>query len=553
MAVQRPGANRVWRRNRISLAGAVTACLLAACGSNQGVLLPNERSDAVDGSQFRLLARVAHLSDAQILDEESPARLTFANALIPDSWRPQEAFSTQLLDGTIRAVNRYHESGTTVDFVVHTGDGVDNCQSNELDWFLTAFDGGAIDPRSGPDDRSPDQSGAPELDPHRPFVAEGLYRHGVHGDLPDIPWYAVMGNHEHFAVGVFPVVPRLDGSLVSPLPLPDRVGFFLPVELDPLASVTYMLISPAHPGPPSGLAFPIYIWPNADRAFVDMRSGLQAYGDTATSPAGHGFNPSSQRRWYSVSPVPGVRLIGLDSSDPVAPDPRRVYSEGSIGLAQILFLRNELESACARDEKVIVLTHHPSADLKIDYGSAASPDSWRTLLRSFPCVTLHLVGHTHRNRVWDQGQYLEIETSSILDYPQEARMIEIWESDDELELRYWMFSHLDECGDGITCRDASSTSESKDDGPADDGADPPPPADPLLDMRRFAYELARQDAGFSGSTTRLRMIEEAVIEPDCHAPFDEALVESRCAWLRGTESDRQGVQRRPRRHAVEAP
>ncbi len=518
----------------------VIACCIASCGSNQGNEVANQNLDPLDSGEFRLVARLAHLSDSQIVDEESPARLTFANALIPDSWRPQEAYSTQLLDGMIRAVNRYHESGTTVNFLVHTGDGVDNCQRNELDWFLGTFDGREIDPRSGPDDRPADQRGPVEMDPHQPFVAEGLYRNGVHGNLQSIPWYAVMGNHEHFAVGVFPVVEELDGSLISPLPLPDRVGFFLPLVLNPVSNTTYMLISPANPGPPSGLAFPTYIWPNPDREFISPPANLRAFAETETSPAGHGFDPTSDQTWYSVSPVPGVRLIGIDSSDAPAPQPAGFYSEGSIGLAQILFLTAELEAACRRGEQVIILTHHPSDDLKIDYGSAVSPNSWRELLRSYPCVVMQLVGHSHRNRVWDQGTYLEIETSSIIDYPQEARMIEIWESDDEIELRYWMFSHLDECADDPTCREATSRSDS----PADSSQ--LTATDPLREMRRRAYELARQDAGYSSSTTRQRMISESVIDPDCDNPYAKSHIDSRCRWLDGTPADRAGTHRRAR-------
>ncbi|MCH7700439.1 MAG: metallophosphoesterase [Planctomycetes bacterium] len=536
----------MWSRVRVSLLGGVIACCIASCGSNQGNVLPNQNLDPLDAGEFRLVARLAHLSDAQIMDEESPARLTFANAIIRDSWRPQEAYSTQLLDGTIRAVNRYHESGTTVDFLVHTGDGVDNCQSNELDWFLSTFDGGEIDPRSGPDDRPVEKRGPPELDPHHAFVAEGLYRNGGHGNLKSIPWYAVMGNHEHFAVGVFPVVKELDGSLVSPLPLPDRVGFFLPLVLDPVGSTTYMLISPANPGPPAGLAFPTYIWPNPDRRFISVQTNLRALAETETTPAGHGFDPASDKPWYSVSPVPGVRLIGLDSSDALAPQPAGFYSEGSIGFAQILFLAAELEAACGRGEQVIILTHHPSADLKIDYGSAVSPNSWRELLRSYPCVVLHLVGHTHRNRVWDQGNYLEIETSSILDYPQEARMIEVWESDDEIELRYWMFSHLDDCGDGLTCRDAASSFDSPPGSDSPGGSSQLTSSDPLREMRRIAYDLARQDAGYSSSTTRQRMIAESVIAPNCDDPYDKSHVDSRCRWLEGNPTDRAGTHRRAR-------
>ena len=123
-------------------------------------------------------------------------------------------------------------------------------------------------------------------------------------------------------------------------------------------------------------------------------------------------------------------------------------------------------------------THHPSGDLSLVAGTAVFPDELRGLLRQHPNVVLHVVGHTHRNRVTDQGGYLEIETCSTLDWPQEGRLIEVWRdaAAASVVVTYEMFSHLDE-------------------------SLPPLGADPLHDLRRTAANLAR--SGRSASAPRL--------------------------------------------------
>ena len=120
---------------------------------------------------------------------------------------------------------------------------------------------------------------------------------------------------------------------------------------------------------------------------------------------------------------------------------------------------------------MIVATHHPSSSLDVTTGTALTEQSLVRLLNDHPCVKLHLAGHLHEHVVLDHGGYLEIVTGSIIDAPQQGRVIEIWRSGDAVELRYWLFSHLDEI-------------ESHDE------ADAALFADPLLPLRRIAAGLA---------------------------------------------------------------
>ena len=402
---------------------------------------------ADDPHELKRVIRIAHMSDTHLVDEQSPARFTEIDLVEPCAWRPHESYAAQLLDGVVRSINGIHAGGRQVDLLLHTGDACDNAQGNELQWFITVMDGGVVDPLTGPDDRPNWLRPPPSLDPHAPFVAQGVYQRGVHGQAASIPWYMVFGNHDAFAVGVLPIIDWYTRR-VAPLPLADnRPGIVLPIVLDPVGSLAYGHMTPAHPGPPWPLNRPSYVQPNADRAFFDKPTLVEAMLNSQTDPTGHGFGASAgMKTWYSVSPVPGLRLIGLDTTDAVAPIPGLLYHQGAISATQGQFLRNELASAARRGELVVIASHHPSGYLSILQGSSLTGPTLRGLLGSYPNVVLHLAGHSHSNRVTDHGSYVEIETGSTLDLPQEARLVEIWrdQADDSVLITYEMVSHLDD-------------------------------------------------------------------------------------------------------------
>ena len=460
---------------RFVLAFAIPLALVCmGCGGVPGQTLPDESTAPIDPARFELVARFAHLSDAQILDEESPARLaTFAD-LSMSAWRPQEAYTTQLLDGAVRAVNKTHAYGETIHFAVHTGDALDNAQFNELQWFMTCMNGGLVDPRSGPDDRNPATLPSPLLDPHHPFEAQGLYRNGVHGDRATIPWYAVFGNHDRYAVGVFPIIVDNRGHATTPLPANIRLPLFFPASLDPTGSLSWGLITPGNPGPPIVPLLPVSITADADRRYISTGEWIAAHLDSTGTPPGHGFNEDApERTWFSAAVAPGVRLISLNTSDAIIEQPRLVHSEGAISFQQLLFLRNELRAAETRGDVVIVATHHPSLSLDITLGTALTAATMIDLLNSYPSVKLHIAGHWHSHAAFDRGGYAELVTGSLVDAPQQGRVVELWRDRADpgrIELRYRFLSHLDE----IEPLDGSI----------------PRLDDPMLPMRRIAAELA---------------------------------------------------------------
>jgi uncharacterized repeat protein (TIGR01451 family) len=97
------------------------------------------------------LAYFGQLSDFQLADEESPARVEFVDPGASSAWRPQEAFHPFVVDATIRQMNNFapaspvpqgDTTGNSMDFVLTTGDQADNQQRNEVTWVRELLEGG---------------------------------------------------------------------------------------------------------------------------------------------------------------------------------------------------------------------------------------------------------------------------------------------------------------------------------------------------------------------------------------------------------------------------
>ncbi|MED5464624.1 MAG: metallophosphoesterase [Myxococcota bacterium] len=347
------------------------------------------------------IAYLPHLSDTQIVDEESPSR-GFTLAIFSGTiYRRNEPFTPHIFHATLQTLNQMHEEHP-FDFTVLTGDLIDNRQKNELDWFFEVIDGGWVHPDSGDDD---DPIPGPLNDPHDPFFSEGL----------NTPWYSTFGNHDFRFVGNFSTS-TLVGS-------PTR-SFSAKAVIPTCLTFENESPFPARCGvPPLSYYSMGRITPDEQRASISVPDFVSKHLESRTQPAGHGFTQSNldeQHGYWVADPIPGgpIRLIALDTLSPIGP-------EGYLSREQIDdFLIPELERAQDEGMIVLVLSHHPSLETLRGW-------ELRELLHEHPNVVAHLVGHGHRHEITahpgdtPEAGYWEIQTASLVDWPLQQRLIEV--------------------------------------------------------------------------------------------------------------------------------
>jgi metallophosphoesterase (TIGR03767 family) len=121
--------------------------------------------EAVPGREDRrrALAYFGQLTDFQLADEESPARVEFLDpqgGAFSSAWRPAEALNPHEENAIIEQMNAFAGNAPNVDlndrrrrmdFVVNTGDIADSQQYNEVLWNRQLVEGSIVNPNSGVD------------------------------------------------------------------------------------------------------------------------------------------------------------------------------------------------------------------------------------------------------------------------------------------------------------------------------------------------------------------------------------------------------------------
>jgi 3',5'-cyclic AMP phosphodiesterase CpdA len=405
------------------------------------------------GREGPVLATLAHLTDAHVLDASSPARVTFLDRLGPpfqSTFRPQETLTAQVLAGATRAVRALRP-----DVVIQGGDLIDNVQHNELGHALAALHGGRVTPGSGSRGYYGVQLGS-DSDPfyYRPAVDApvhpGLLRDAVRpfaspgAGAPVLP---VMGDHDGLVAGT--LVPT---AQTRALAVGDRALWDLPQGLSLPAGLGARSVG-SPDGPP-------------DPGAVDELLRRALRGPTVPVPADSGRRQVSvaaamSRLAAAGGPGVGVRAgARLDYAVDVGPSVRVVVldllrrgggSGGAVAADQPEWLAGQLRAA---DERwVVVVSHQPLA-------SSAGGDRLLALLDRSPRVIAALNGHTHRNAVTPRrtpaGGYWLIATASLIDFPQQARALQITSiAGGGVAIHSWMLDHVDAGTLGTTSRQLS--------------------------------------------------------------------------------------------------
>jgi 3',5'-cyclic AMP phosphodiesterase CpdA len=381
------------------------------------------------GPATRVLATLAHVTDAHVLDASSPARVTFLNRLGPpfqSTFRPHETLTAQVLAGALRAV---HALGP--DAVIQGGDLIDNAQVNELAHALTALQGGVVSPGSGRDGYYGVQLASnpdpfyyrPDLDaPQHPGLLQEATRRFRSVRAPGAV-YPILGDHDILVAGEIPPNPETQQLAVG-----SRAVWELPpgLSLPPNGDFT---TSGSTDGPPlpglvdqflaQALAAPkVDVPPDGSRKQLTADEVVHRLGGAATLD-------------YTTDLSPELRLIALDLAR------RDGGSGGLVRADQPGWLEAQL--AAAGERWVIVVSHQPLE-------SAVGGEQLLGLLDRHPRALAALSGHIHRNAIEPRftaaGGYWLISTASLIDFPQQARALRVIATRDGIAIQTWMLDHV---------------------------------------------------------------------------------------------------------------
>jgi metallophosphoesterase (TIGR03767 family) len=463
-------------------------------GPAEPVLLRTDLAQRGSGGTARQLIFFAQMTDTQLVDEESAARVEFVDRIGPPyeaAYRPQEGLLPMVLAQEVRAVRALRP-----ELVMVTGDNTDNTQRNETRWFIDILDGGIVKPDSGAPRRclaqrgafksvrgsrryyEPDRSNGQDGPGYSPSARRNIRtvrRSNAVRDYPGIfeemnrpfrspglgaPWYAVIGNHDALVQGNVPAnsffnqvatgcvkvtdLSRRAWNVIDPL----TEGGVTDEENTLIIQAIYGDVLATISNPKQSRRLWKWIAGDRDRTLLTKTTFMGEHARTRGRPIGHGLFPGNFQSGegnYSFNPKPGLRFVVLDSVASAGND-------GNLDHAQFLWLHAQLLAAEAENELVLVFAHHSlpsmgqrennahygltgSCPSTLPQAPPAADESVRCLLLRHHSVIALVAGHSHRNRITPYaraggGGFWEIVTSSHADWPQQSRTISLVDSGD---------------------------------------------------------------------------------------------------------------------------
>lgn len=434
--------------------------------------------------------RFAHVTDMQLVDDDAPYPLrqalldeAFAATISGGAERPQEEYGDEILHSMVDILNAHHALDP-LDFAIHTGDNIDNALENELMRYIDLVEGThtTTGPISGFECAPDGQSESVEDDSNNvedqcTSLPEHLIE-AVRGLAPDMPWYSLNGNHDTLIQGNVNVEPGFQ----------DTAAEF-------------------------GRRF-LYASDYVAMHFADLEP---CSGGTEADDFGHGYGYAGDRLCdddqdndaYYAFDHRGVRMIALDTVNdevyetnqnlgglPVSEvageqDFASGVSEGAIDAEQYQWLSDELDTASG--QLTFVFAHHTiNAFYNRQFDDACGPpgclndllyaagfigrQDMQELMTSHPQVAAWIGGHTHEHRVTAQTLegaespgYWNIETSGLLDLPQESRIVEVWVTADGSKGFFALdpIGHTFELARELAATDPDHDAEAAEGGPLD--------------------------------------------------------------------------------------
>jgi metallophosphoesterase (TIGR03767 family) len=425
-----------------------TAFRFLQLGAGEPYTVRQDLAAAQAGREARRTSLVyfGQLSDFQLADEESPARVeaidplsTPLNLPFGAAWRPWEALEPQVDESMIRQVNRFAGASPVadgsgahrpMDFTIDTGDSTDSQQLNEARWVRTLLEGGTLDPNSGVDKSTYSNPLCPNLlvpgaaeaarytgvQDYNDYI-EGTFPEfydpntpkGVHAAWPkysglmdraqqaftadglDVPSYIAFGNHDALVQGnaaanaAFEQVATGCLKPIGPVSNPENASALLSSFFNPVSLLSSLLTSPQNT---------IVVPGDPNRRFVSKKQYKDVF-KAGSQADGHGFgliDPAQESAskgaagYYAWSPQPEMRFIAMDTvaeAGTILTPTGKSTSDGNIDDPQFKWLRGQLEAATAAGQLVVIFSHHAPESLVADAPDELAP----------PCTLNDTHGH----------------------------------------------------------------------------------------------------------------------------------------------------------------